>query len=109
MTLQDVLRVIDKLPDEDVAQIKQHIVDRENRQKLPITANDMQQFWAQEHIQAEIQAIISQAEPVELQAGTMDVDKLMEAIVAMREGLSEAELEAIIADMNEEYIEDDAS
>ena len=109
MTLQEVLNVIDSLPDRDIAQIKRHIRQREKRPSASVTPEEMQAIWAQPHIQAEIQAIISQAEPVELQAGTMDVDKLMEAIIAMREGLSKSELEAIIADMNEEYIEDDAS
>lgn len=109
MTLQDVLKVIDTLPDDEIAKIQQHLATREKHHAESPTPEEMQAFWSQSHIQAEIQAIVSQAPPVELRAGTMDADKLIEAIIAMREGLSGFELEAIIADMNEEYIEDDAS
>ena len=42
-----------------------------------------------------------------LRPGTMDIDKLNAALEAMREGLSEKDLEEIIAAMNEEYLETD--
>jgi len=44
-------------------------------------------------------------EATELRPGTMDVDKLIIAIDKIREGMSEAEIDAMVAAMNEEYIE----
>jgi hypothetical protein len=41
----------------------------------------------------------------DLHAGTMNVDALLRAASELTEGLSEAEIEVMIAAMNEEYVE----
>jgi uncharacterized radical SAM superfamily Fe-S cluster-containing enzyme len=104
MTIQDILTIIDTLPDDEIAQIKQHIRQREQRHQ--ITPEEMQAIWAQPHIQAQIQEIVSHAKPLVLTPNTMDADGLEVAFKRMREGLSEEELDDIVTAMNEEYIEE---
>lgn len=53
----------------------------------------------------EIESLLEQAQPVSLQAGTMNVDRLAAALESMREGLNEADLQEIVTAMNEEYLE----
>jgi uncharacterized protein YeeX (DUF496 family) len=43
---------------------------------------------------------------IELKAGTMDINKLLEAVDKIREGMSQEEIDEMIALMNEEYIEE---
>ena len=41
----------------------------------------------------------------DLQLGTMDIDELLQTIDMMHEGLSDEEFEAMLDDMNSEYID----
>ncbi|MDX2141488.1 MAG: hypothetical protein SF123_25605 [Chloroflexota bacterium] len=90
MLLQDVFKIIDSLTPEEKLQVKAHI-------EYP--PEELAQ------LKAEIDAILATAEPVTLQAGTMDVDKLIEATRQMWEGLTDEEIDEVVAMMNEEYIE----
>lgn len=53
-------------------------------------------------LEQEIERLLAIAEAVTLQRGTMDIAKLERAVEAMREGLSQAELNAIADAMDEE-------
>jgi phosphoserine phosphatase len=89
MMLDDVFKMIDQLTPDERQQVKEYIE------------------YPPQTLQEKIDAILATAEPTELQAGTMDIDKLMEAARAMWEGLTEEEIEAIVQSMNEEYIQPD--
>lgn len=98
MTLTDLINALDDLSSEDLEQLQQQI---NIRRQQPSTPTDVQQLRQQ------IAAILQDADPIELVAGTMDVDKLATALEAMREGLTEQELDEIAEAMNAEYIEPD--
>lgn len=87
MLLEDVFRMIDQLTPQQKQQVRQYL-DAE-----------------QESLRAEIDALLASAQPTPLHAGTMDVDKLLQAAETMWAGLDENDIQAIIQAMNEEYIE----
>ena len=99
MTLQEILKAVDDLPWDDLEKLQQHIDHRRAaRQPAPMSEDDLRR---------QIDEILKDAEPVELVRGTMNVDELMRGIDAIREGLSQQELDEIVKAMNEEYVEID--
>lgn len=85
--LDDVFKMIDRLTPQEKLQVKQYIEDQPDESLLE-----------------RINEILATAEPTELRAGTMDVEKLIEGTRLMWEGLSAEEIEAIVQSMNEEYV-----
>lgn len=77
MTLNELIRAVDALSEDELAQLRDYINHRQFREQTN----------------------------TELRPGTTDVDALIEAIDQMREGLTEQQLDEIVAAMNEEYIE----
>jgi uncharacterized protein YeeX (DUF496 family) len=77
MTLDELIRAVDRLSDEELRQLRDYVNQRQVREQ----------------------------DNTELRAGTMNVDALMRAVDQIREGLTEQEIETMIAAMNEEYIE----
>lgn len=73
--LRDVFRTLDRLNDEELAEVRAYIDRRTIQPEI-----------ADEDVQAKIAA-------------------LHQAFAEIREGMSEEELDAMIADMNSEYIE----
>lgn len=53
-----------------------------------------------EGLSAEIDAILAATQPILLKAGTMDMDRLLDATHAMWDGLNEDEIQAIVQAMN---------
>ena len=96
MMLNDILQVIEKLSAEEVEKLQAHL-DIRNYQ-LTSGLPDSQ-------LLDEINLILEDAEPVQLQAGTLAINQLKHALNTIRKGLSEAELEAIATAMNEETVE----
>jgi hypothetical protein len=97
MTLQEMLKAVDELPWEDLEKLQERINARRQRQALP-------PYSSRQQMMDEINRILQSAEPVELMAGTMDVDRLAVAVAAMRAGLTEAQLDDMVKAMNEEFI-----
>lgn len=56
---------------------------------------------ADEELRRQIDEILKDAEPPELVPGTMNMEKLLQGIDAMREGLTQEELDEIVQAMNE--------
>lgn len=77
MTLDELKRAVDRLSGEEFRQLRDYVNQRAA------------------HKQAD----------TELRIGTMNVDTLMQAVEQIREGLTEEEIETMVAAMNEEYIE----
>jgi hypothetical protein len=75
--LDELMRAVDELSDEELRQLRDYVNQRHT----------------------------SDEEDTELRAGTMNVDALMRAVDEIREGLTQQELDEMIAAMNEEYIE----
>lgn len=101
MTLQDLLAAVDDLSWDEIEQVQRHINERRRKQTASAVARgDLQTY---------IQQILADAKPTELTAGTMDIVQLEAAIAAMREGFTQAELNAIADAMETEYIEEDVS
>ncbi|MBZ0321179.1 MAG: hypothetical protein K8L91_32495 [Anaerolineae bacterium] len=71
----------------------------------PAVATNSERLPSAQTLILEIESLLEQAQPVSLKAGTMNVDQLASAFESMREGLSEADLQEIVAAMNEEYLE----
>lgn len=92
MTIEDLLRAVDTLTWDDLALLQRRIAERRQ------TALDAQDLMAK------IGPFLQEAEPVTLRAGTMDVDKLREGVAGMWAGLSTADVEAIVAAMNDAVI-----
>ncbi|MAS32369.1 MAG: hypothetical protein CL610_00085 [Anaerolineaceae bacterium] len=99
MTLQEILEALDELSWEEMEALQQHLDQRRS--------GHQRDLMTEAAVRRQIDDILKDAEPVELVAGTMDVEKLMRGIDAMREGLTQEELEEIADAMNEEYIEVD--
>lgn len=91
MILDEIYKIIDRLTPEQKQQVKQYLDHQ------PDVLRD------------EIDTILAAAQPVSLQAGTMNVDQLLQAAHEMWDGLEEGEIEAIVQAMNEEYVEPDLS
>lgn len=87
MILEDVFKIIDQLTPKQKQQVKQYIDHQ------PDTLKD------------EIYQILSTAQTIPLQAGTMDMNLLLHAVHNMWDGLDENQIDAIVHAMNEEYIE----
>lgn len=87
MTLKDILQIIDQLSPDERAQVKAHI---EKQQQAVAPRPQLSP-----DLQSELDAALADAQPVTLQAGTMDVDKLKAAVAAMRKGFTQSELDAI--------------
>ncbi len=75
MNLQEVKEAVDHLSPEERAELRSYLDEQTVQEEAP------------------------------LKAGTMNVDALLEAAKAIREGFSDEEWEAIEQAMNEEYIE----
>lgn len=71
----------------------------------PTIASNTERLPSVQQLMLEIEHLLEHAQPVSLQAGTMNVDQLASALESMREGLSEVNLQEIVAAMNEEYLE----
>ena len=99
MTLQEIMRAISQLSSDDLDQLTE-FMDRQRK-------SQGHEPMSEAELGAMIDTILQTAEPSEVVAGTMDVDELMRGIDAIREGHSQAELDAIAAAMNEEYVEPD--
>ncbi len=89
MTLTDVYRMIDQLTPQQQQQVRAYI--------------EQQQVT----LRQEIDAIIQNAPSPKLQSGTMDADRLQQAVEGMWAGLNADEIGAILQAMNEEFIEPD--
>jgi hypothetical protein len=74
MTLNELMKAVDALSDEELRQLRDYVNQRH----------------------------VHEHEQTELRAGTMNVDALMSAVEEIREGLTEQELDEMIAAMNEE-------
>lgn len=90
MILEDVFKLIDQLTPEEKRQVSAYI---ERAQQAAL--------------RQQIDAILESAPPPNLVAGTMDIDRLMDAVQGMWAGLDEDEIGAIVQAMNEEYIDSD--
>lgn len=83
-TVEQIISQLQQLPTEDLEQIEAAIEAHKRRIR----------------IQRAVEAARRNTPPRELKAGTMDVDKLMAAIASIREGLSDDEIDELIAAMN---------
>ena len=77
MTLDELIKAVDTLSSEEFRQLRNYVNQR--------------------HVHEQVDT--------ELRAGTMNVDALMRAVDQIREGLTEEEIETMVAAMNEEYVE----
>lgn len=77
MMLDELMKAVDRLSNEELRQLRDYVNQRHTDEE----------------------------EETELLTGTMNVDALMRAVDEIREGLTEAEIDEMIAAMNEEYIE----
>lgn len=91
MMLDEVFRLIDQLTPEQRQQVK-HYIDHEA-----------------DTLRNNINAILQSAQSTKLQAGTMNMEKLLRATQGMWDGLNEDEINAIVQAMNEETIKPDSS
>jgi hypothetical protein len=91
MILDEVFKIIDQLTPAQKQQVKQYIDHQPD-----ILRN-------------EIDALLAAAQPTPLKAGTMDMNRLLQATHEMWDGLEESDIEAIVQAMNEEVIEPDVT
>ena len=89
MNLDDVFKIIDQLSPSEKRRVRQYLEQQ------------------QDVLRREIDDLLAGAQQAELKAGTLDADRLMQAVQGMWEGLDEAGIDAIVQAMNEEYIEPD--
>lgn len=101
MTLQEMLAAVDELSWDEIEELQERIDQRRKHQHQTPAAD--------EELRRQLAEIFKDAEPVVLVPGTMNVEKLMQGIDAMREGLTQEELNAIADAMNEEFVEMDDS
>ena len=102
MTLQEILDAIDTLPNEDLAQIEERIL---NRQKSAHSPRVDKSIWEQDWVKQQMQAISQDVQPVELIAGTMNTESFLQTMQKIHDELTDEEIEDAIEAMNEEYIE----
>jgi len=102
MTLQEILDAIDTLPNEDLAQIEERIL---NRQKSAHSPRVDKSIWEQDWVKQQMQVISQDVEPVELIAGTMNTEAFLQTMQTIHDELSDEEIDVAIEAMNEEYIE----
>src|SRR3990172_7326380 len=99
MTLQEMLKAVDELPWDDIEKLQARIDQRRSTQRqAPIS---------EEELRRRIDEILKDAEPIELVPGTMDVKRLEAVVEAMREGLTQEELNELADTIDEEYIKPD--
>ncbi|MEL6408048.1 MAG: hypothetical protein AAFR81_27005 [Chloroflexota bacterium] len=87
MTLQELIHAIDNLSPDEVAQVKAHIEKRQSSQRMSHSLSS--------DLERELENALAEAQPVTLQAGTMDVDQLESAMASIREGFTQQELNSI--------------
>lgn len=100
MTLQEILEALDELSWEEMEALQQHLDQRRS--------GHQRDLMTEAAVRRQIDDILKDAEPVELVAGTMDVEKLEATMESIRNSLTQEELDEIIWAMNEEYIEPDS-
>ncbi len=86
-SLTDIKQAVDNLTDEERAELRAYL----DKQQQDLTQ--------------EIDMILETAPSPQLMPGTMDPDRLEDAISGMWAGLDEDETDVIVQAMNEEYIE----
>ncbi|MEM6284201.1 MAG: hypothetical protein AAF787_18565, partial [Chloroflexota bacterium] len=90
MTLKEIIQAIDALSPEEQREVEKHLAQRKSPPPEPTGY-----MMTDEEYHRRIAELIEQAEPVEIKAGTMDIDKLTAAVEKMREGFTQEQLNEI--------------
>ncbi len=96
MTLQDILGVINTLPNEDLDQLEYYIVNTKKQRQ--VTASPLDEEWAL----SQIRNILKDVPPTSIIYGTMDGDKFLAVMKEIHDELSDDDRREIIRAMNEE-------
>lgn len=106
ITLQEMMKAVEKLTPAELDSLQHHI-DQQRRRYASSIRTPHTPDVGSSGLMAEIEALIAAAPPPRITPPRLPVSGLGEALQKMWEGLSDEAVQAIVAAMNEEYIEPD--
>ena len=105
MTLKDILGVVDALPDDELDQLEQHILNKKRQNQRLATNIILDEAWAL----AQIRDILKDVPPTPITYGTMDGARFLAVMKNIHDELSDEDRAEIVRAMNEDYISEDKS